>query len=74
MTIQQSSRARVLFDPRDFRSDEAETVPSRWLNLLGNLLERVCPPQGGDCGVEGDDQTGDHLAGSGARFETVGTV
>lgn len=43
---QQSIAAREVWLTRAIRSDEAETVPSRWLNRLGNLLNGL-PKQGG---------------------------
>ncbi len=43
---QQAIAAPEVCLTRSIRSDEAETVPSRWLNRLGNLLNGL-PEQGG---------------------------
>ena len=44
--FQQAVGAREVWLTRSVRSDEAETVPSRWMNRLLNLLEGL-PDQGG---------------------------
>ncbi|MAM26045.1 MAG: double-strand break repair protein AddB [Rhodobacteraceae bacterium] len=48
---QQAIAAPEVVLSRSLRSDEAETVPSRWLNRLGNLLQGL-PKQGGDAAWE----------------------
>ncbi|WP_299349144.1 double-strand break repair protein AddB [uncultured Shimia sp.] len=45
--FQQAIAARDVWITRSVRSDEAETVPSRWINRLTNLLAGL-PDQGGD--------------------------
>lgn len=45
--FQQAIGAAKVCLTRAVRSDEAETVPSRWLNRLGNLLNGL-PKQGGE--------------------------
>ncbi len=44
--FQQAFLAREVWVARSIRSDDAETVPSRWLNRLQNLLSGL-PDQGG---------------------------
>lgn len=44
--FQQAVGAKEVWLTRSIRSDEAETVPSRWINRLMNLLEGL-PEQGG---------------------------
>ena len=46
---QQAVAAREVWLTRSIRSDEAETVPSRWLNRLGNLLNGLPDKVGADC-------------------------
>ncbi|WP_067923746.1 double-strand break repair protein AddB, partial [Sulfitobacter sp. HI0040] len=48
---QQAIAAPEVVLSRSLRSDEAETVPSRWLNRLGNLLQGL-PEQGGKAAWE----------------------
>jgi ATP-dependent helicase/nuclease subunit B len=43
---QQAIAAPEVWITRAIRSDEAETVPSRWLNRLGNLLNGLPQPEG----------------------------
>lgn len=43
---QQAVAAPEVWLSRAIRSDEAETVPSRWLNRLGNLMNGLPQPQG----------------------------
>jgi RecB family exonuclease len=43
---QQAVAAPEVWLSRAIRSDEAETVPSRWLNRLGNLLKGLPQPEG----------------------------
>ncbi len=49
---------------RAVRNDEAETVPSRWLNRLMNLLNGL-PDQGGQAAVKAMSERGNALAGHG---------
>ena len=44
---QQAIAAREVWITRAIRSDEAETVPARWLNRLGNLLNGLPQAEGG---------------------------
>ncbi len=46
---QQAICAREVVISRSIRSDEAETVPSRWVNRLTNLLEGLVDQGGPDC-------------------------
>lgn len=49
--FQQAACAREVWLTRSLRSDDAETVPSRWLNRVMNLLEGL-PEQGGPKAVK----------------------
>ena len=49
--FQQAVCAPEVWITRAIRTDEAETVPSRWINRLTNLL-RGLPEQGGDAALE----------------------
>ncbi|MGB3246873.1 MAG: double-strand break repair protein AddB [Sulfitobacter sp.] len=46
---QQAIGAREVWLTRAVRSDEAETVPSRWINRLGNLLNGLPDKSGSAC-------------------------
>ena len=45
---QQAACAREVWLTRSVRSDDAETVPARWLNRLGNLLRGLARQGGAD--------------------------
>jgi double-strand break repair protein AddB len=49
--FQQALLAPEVWLTRSIRSEEAETVPSRWLNRLGNLLSGL-PAQGGAAALD----------------------
>lgn len=49
--FQQAAGAKEVWLTRSIRSDEAETVPSRWINRLTNLLSGL-PAQGGEQALE----------------------
>ena len=70
---QQSIAAPEVCLTRAIRSDEAETVPSRWLNRLGNLLNGL-PAQGGDAAWTAMIKRGDHWLDQARALETVTRV
>ncbi len=70
---QQSIGAPEVCLTRAIRSDEAETVPSRWLNRLGNLLNGL-PEQGGDEAWKAMIKRGDHWLQQARALETVQRV
>lgn len=55
---------------RAVRSDDAETVPSRWLNRLTNLLKGL-PDQGGKDALAAMQSRGANAIARAAAFETV---
>ncbi|WP_171234614.1 double-strand break repair protein AddB [Ruegeria sp. HKCCA6837] len=57
--FQQAIAAPEVWLTRAIRSDDAETVPSRWLNRLTNLLQGL-PEQGGRNALEGMRARGQH--------------
>ncbi len=67
---QQSIGAPEVCLSRAIRSDEAETVPSRWLNRLGNLLNGL-PQQGGDDAWKAMIKRGDHWLQQARALEAV---
>ena len=70
---QQSIAAPEVCLTRAIRSDEAETVPSRWLNRLGNLLNGL-PEQGGDAAWQTMIKRGDHWLEQARALEAVSRV
>ena len=70
---QQSIAAPEVCLTRAIRSDEAETVPSRWLNRLGNLLNGL-PDRGGDAAWKAMIKRGDHWLEQARALETVTRV
>ncbi len=60
--FQQAVGAKEVWITRSIRSDEAETVPSRWINRLMNLLNGL-PEQGGQQALEDMRGRGDHWLG-----------
>jgi double-strand break repair protein AddB len=57
--FEQAIAAPEVWLTRAIRSDEAETVPSRWINRLTNLLEGL-PDQGGQEAIEAMRARGRH--------------
>lgn len=70
---QQSIAAPNVCLTRAIRSDEAETVPSRWLNRLGNLLNGL-PGQDGDKAWKAMMARGDHWLDQATALEAVTRV
>lgn len=70
---QQSIGAPEVCLTRAIRSDEAETVPSRWLNRLGNLLNGL-PEQGGDDAWKAMIKRGNHWLQQARALEKVQRV
>jgi ATP-dependent helicase/nuclease subunit B len=70
---QQSIAAPEVCLTRAIRSDEAETVPSRWLNRLGNLLNGL-PEQGGKAAWTAMIKRGDHWLEQARALEAVTRV
>ncbi len=60
--FQQAVASREVWLTRSIRSDDAETVPSRWLNRIVNLLSGL-PDQGGDTAIKAMCTRGDHWLG-----------
>ncbi|TMM52587.1 double-strand break repair protein AddB [Sulfitobacter sabulilitoris] len=65
---QQAVAAPEVWLTRSIRSDDAETVPSRWLNRLENLM-RGLPKQGGQHAWDAMTARGDQWLGRAARLE-----
>ena len=70
---QQAIAAPEVVLSRSLRSDEAETVPSRWLNRLGNLL-RGLREQGGEAAWEAMRKRGEHWLTQVAALEAIEPV
>ncbi len=68
--FQQAVGADEVWLTRSIRSDEAETVPSRWVNRLMNLLEGL-PDQGGPQALADMRSRGQHWLSLVAALETV---
>lgn len=71
--FQQAVGAPQVWLTRSIRSDDSETVPSRWINRLANLLEGL-PGQGGDLALHNMTQRGQHwlsLARELERFDPI---
>ena len=66
--FQQAAGAREVWLTRAARTDEAPTVPARWLNRLTNLL-RGLPDQGGALALEGMRERGARWLRLGAALE-----
>lgn len=71
--FQQSIAAPEVWITRSIRSDEAETVPSRWINRLTNLLSGL-PEQGGTLALSEMKDRGSHWLGLVAAMEAVKEV
>lgn len=67
---EQAVAGKEVWISRSIRSDEAETVPSRWLNRLVNLLSGL-PEQGGDVALQEMQRKGREILGYVAANETV---
>ncbi len=65
--------AKEVWVTRSKRSDDAETVPSRWVNRLSNLLEGL-PNQGGSLALAAMRQRGDAWLQKVALLESVTPV
>ncbi|WP_273522005.1 double-strand break repair protein AddB [Rhodosalinus sediminis] len=66
--FQQAAGAREVWLTRAARSEEAPTVPARWLNRLTNLLHGL-PDQGGRAALDGMRDRGRHWLRLGAALE-----
>ena len=71
--FQQAVAAREVMLSRSVKSDEAENVPSRWLNRLVNLLGGL-PGQGGIAALEEMRQRGRHWLNLARALEAPGTA
>lgn len=69
--FQMAAAAPRVILTRAHRNAEAETVPSRWLNRLTNLLSGL-PAQGGDSALRAMKDRGNALLALVARLESVG--
>jgi double-strand break repair protein AddB len=67
---QQAVCAREVWITRAIRSEDAETVPSRWINRLGNLMGGL-PKQGGIDAWQAMIARGDHWLGQARALEDV---
>lgn len=70
---QQAVCAPEVWITRSIRSEDAETVPSRWVNRLGNLMGGL-PKQGGAKAWEAMIKRGDHWLGQARALEAVTPV
>ncbi|MCA8884176.1 MAG: hypothetical protein KDA50_10605, partial [Rhodobacteraceae bacterium] len=66
--FQQAIAAPEAVLSRARRDGEAETVPSRWLNRLVNLMAGL-PDQGGETALAGMRQRGAHWTGIAAALD-----
>jgi double-strand break repair protein AddB len=69
--FQQAVTAPEVWLTRSIRSDDAETVVSRWLNRLQNLLDGL-PDKGGKGALEAMRARGQHWLSLAQRLEEVG--
>ena len=67
---QQAVCAPEVWITRSIRSEDAETVPSRWVNRLGNLMGGL-PKQGGVEAWQAMVNRGDHWLGQARALEAV---
>ena len=67
---QQAVCAREVWITRSIRSDDAETVPSRWINRFGNLMNGL-PRQGGTAAWAAMIARGDRWLGQARALEAV---
>ncbi|MBB3994152.1 double-strand break repair protein AddB [Sulfitobacter undariae] len=70
---QQAVCAPEVWITRSIRSEDAETVPSRWVNRLGNLMGGL-PKQGGVEAWNAMIARGDHWLGQARALEAVARV
>lgn len=70
---QQAVCAPEVWITRSIRSEDAETVPSRWVNRLGNLMGGL-PKQGGVNAWKAMIARGDHWLGQAHALEEVDRV
>ena len=70
---QQAVCAREVWITRAIRSEDAETVPSRWVNRLGNLMGGL-PKQGGVTAWQAMIARGDYWLGQARALEAVTDV
>ncbi|MEQ6249568.1 double-strand break repair protein AddB [Sulfitobacter sp. HNIBRBA3233] len=70
---QQAVSAPQVWITRSIRSDDAETVPSRWINRLSNLLNGL-PDQGGRAAWQAMVQRGDYWLDQARALEAVARV
>tara|TARA_R110002020_G_scaffold475452_3_gene710227 strand:- start:48075 stop:51023 length:2949 start_codon:yes stop_codon:yes gene_type:complete len=70
---QQAVCAREVWITRSIRSEDAETVPSRWVNRLGNLMGGL-PKQGGVAAWSAMIERGKHWLGQARALEAVARV
>ena len=71
--FQQALLAPEVWITRSIRSDDTETVPSRWLNRLQNLLSGL-PDQGGKAALKQMRQRGQHWLNLAKAFEDPGST
>ncbi len=69
--FQQAIGAKEVWLTRSIRSDDAETVASRWVNRLTNLLDGL-PDQGGRTALSGMRQRGANWLALARELETPG--
>ena len=69
--FQQAVLAPEVWVTRSIRSDDAETVPSRWLNRLMNLMSGL-PAQGGPDALADMRKRGQDWLGRAAKYEESG--
>ncbi len=70
---QQAVCAREVWITRAIRSEDAETVPSRWVNRLGNLMGGL-PKQGGVAAWKAMVARGEYWLGQARALEDVARV
>lgn len=70
---QQAVCAPEVWITRSIRSEDAETVPSRWVNRLGNLMGGL-PKQGGVAAWSAMIERGNHWLGQARALEAVDRV
>ncbi len=68
--FQQAVGAKEVWLTRSIRSDEAETVPSRWINRMVNLLDGL-PEQGGRQALQNMRHRGQHWIAMVKSLEAV---
>lgn len=71
--FQQAIAAEEVWLTRSVRSDDAETVPSRWLNRILNLCNGL-PDQGGPDAIKKAQKVGDEWLAKAAKLEEPGEI